>query len=78
MIVTCEECSYVYDDAVCWTICPHGPLGGGNRYCREHDLDPCPFCVPGAKNPLVTDADGAAGERNRTGDGTERIPPITP
>jgi hypothetical protein len=23
MMRTCEKCSVTYDDAVCWTICPH-------------------------------------------------------
>lgn len=53
MNVHCEKCSTVYDDATRWTICPHGPLGGSNRYCRIHDLDPCTFCDPSASNPLV-------------------------
>lgn len=56
MIVACPECGVRYDDFDRWTICPHGPLGGPNRYCRQHDLDPCPFCEPGAVNPLVRPA----------------------
>jgi hypothetical protein len=37
MIVLCLKCGRYYDDAVCWTICPHGPL--------EHGLDEyCPKC----------------------------------
>jgi predicted nucleic acid-binding Zn-ribbon protein len=53
VIVRCTKCGTVYDDAARWTLCPHGPLGGGNRYCATHDLDPCPFCDPTATNPLV-------------------------
>lgn len=54
MIRRCEECEVVYDDVDRWTLCPHGPLSGGNKtYCRIHDLDPCPFCDPAATNPLV-------------------------
>ena len=26
MIVQCEDCKKVYDDAICWTICPHRKL----------------------------------------------------
>ena len=57
MIRQCDKCGVTYDDVNRWTLCPHGPLGGGNStYCRTHDLDPCPFCNPAAKNPLVRTA----------------------
>jgi hypothetical protein len=37
MWVTCETCHREYDDAKCWTICPHGPI--------EWPLtDYCPKC----------------------------------
>lgn len=26
MIVVCQECNRIYDDAKQWTICPHSPL----------------------------------------------------
>lgn len=26
MIVECSKCSREYDDAVCWTFCPHEPF----------------------------------------------------
>jgi hypothetical protein len=46
--VSCGKCGRTYDDAECWTICPHTPLGSPineydpkknpSGYCREHDL----------------------------------------
>lgn len=55
MIRRCDNspsCGGTYDDAVCWTTCPHTPLGTSpkpfhpktnpNGYCREHDLIACP------------------------------------
>lgn len=56
MTQLCETCHRVYDDAACNTMCPHLPLGVSGRYCRHHDLDPCPFCDPTATNPLVRPA----------------------
>ncbi len=45
MIVRCETCKRNYDDAECWTICPHGPLWANpGAYCREHDLVDCFIC----------------------------------
>lgn len=45
MITRCEKCGRVYDDASCWTICPHGPLWASpTAYCRIHDLVNCPHC----------------------------------
>ena len=42
MWVACEKCSRAYDDAECWTICPHGPLWAASQaYCPEHDLVNC-------------------------------------
>ena len=48
MTVTCALCNRSYDDARCWTICPHMPLEFGSKpfhptenphgYCRDHDL----------------------------------------
>ncbi len=26
MIVCCDRCAKHYDDAECWTVCPHNPL----------------------------------------------------
>lgn len=44
MIVRCENCKRLYDDAECWTICPHGPLWAAHdAYCLEHDLVNCRF-----------------------------------
>lgn len=56
MMQRCESCGRGYDDAVCWTICPHQPLGSPNVeradataeqrervYCREHDMFRCPL-----------------------------------
>lgn len=44
MIVVCDHCQRLYDDAEQWTLCPHGPLWAGwEDYCREHDLVACPF-----------------------------------
>lgn len=38
MIVECEKCHRFYDDAKCWTICPHGPLEFPNdHYCPNCD-----------------------------------------
>lgn len=44
MIVTCDKCDRTYDDATCWTICPHNPLyrGPADVLCKEHDLFNCP------------------------------------
>jgi len=52
VIVECALCDRVYDDARCWTICPHMPLETSSKpfdptanphgYCREHDLIGCP------------------------------------
>ena len=43
MVVFCQECETHYDDARCWTICPHNPLdrGADQRACRRHDLFGC-------------------------------------
>jgi hypothetical protein len=44
MVVTCDKCHRLYDDAEQWTICPHGPLWAAHdAYCREHDLVNCPM-----------------------------------
>ena len=38
MNVTCPACRRIYDDATCWTLCPHGPLWAGvNDYCPRCD-----------------------------------------
>lgn len=38
MWVHCPTCRRGYDDAQCWTICPHGPLWAGpHDYCRKCD-----------------------------------------
>lgn len=48
MYVRCEKCGRNYDDAKCWTICPHGPLWAGlSDYCPRCDTvkslhGPCP------------------------------------
>ncbi len=38
-------CGQVYDDAECWTICPHNPLYRGveEQVCKRHDLFDCPY-----------------------------------
>lgn len=47
MVMECVDCHIVYDDATCWTTCPHGPLWADpDAYCREHDLINCPFHEP--------------------------------
>lgn len=33
MIVRCEDCGKMYDDAKCWTICPHPSL---NRHIGDY------------------------------------------
>jgi hypothetical protein len=34
----CKKCLRRYDDAKCWTLCPHGPLGfGPEDYCPKCD-----------------------------------------
>jgi hypothetical protein len=45
VIVSCPNCQKRYDDASCWTICPHNRLDVDPRkvLCREHDLFDCPF-----------------------------------
>lgn len=58
MIVECQKCKALYDDAECWTICPHGPLWASvGSYCPRCDLVDCqthhtgryadPAAVPG-------------------------------
>lgn len=38
MNVQCDKCLRHYDDAQCWTTCPHGPLWAGvNDYCPACD-----------------------------------------
>ena len=45
MIVRCDQCQSMYDDAEQWAICPHGPLWGApGAYCKYHDLVDCPIC----------------------------------
>jgi len=52
MYVYCKRCLRHYDDAVSWTLCPHGPLWAGvSAYCQEHDLVNCPFHIPIAPPP---------------------------
>lgn len=63
MRVQCPDCQKSYDDARCWTICPHMPLEGPVKprsedphgYCREHDLFACPMHED---SPGPTDAYG--------------------
>jgi hypothetical protein len=64
MIVSCPQCRKRYDDAQCWTICPHSPLhvAADAPYCRRHDLFNCYLCKrvkeikdsipPGQASPL--------------------------
>lgn len=42
MWVQCETCQRSYDDAECWTLCPHGPL-----WARLDAYDPKTDCVQG-------------------------------
>lgn len=46
MIVCCNRCSCVFDDAQTNTVCPHYPVGAGPAaYCKTHDLfRPCAVC----------------------------------
>jgi hypothetical protein len=45
LVVRCEDCGHLYDDAEQWTICPHGPLWAGPKaYCPLHDLVHCFIC----------------------------------
>lgn len=41
--MNCERCGRAYDDAQCWTICPHMPLDGtwrdGHGAPGEHGFD---------------------------------------
>ena len=37
MIRRCEKCTVAYDDATCWTICPHEPFIS-DRDARRKDL----------------------------------------
>jgi len=73
MWVRCEKCGRGYDDAECWTICPHGPLwAAADAYCREHDLVDCPMhekkadddggieLTPEQREALTVAADAAA------------------
>lgn len=56
MIVRCQKCCLVYDDAKCWSICPHNPLyrRPADVLCKEHDLFDCPFHgKPGAAVSFV-------------------------
>jgi hypothetical protein len=45
MLVQCDDCNRVYDDANQWTICPHNPLDvgpGPDAFCWRCDLrHPC-------------------------------------
>lgn len=36
MIVQCSTCYKMYDDAECWTMCPHGPLGTSHYFTYEY------------------------------------------
>lgn len=39
MWTRCLRCDRGYDDAACWTICPHGPLDVPlGQFCPVHDL----------------------------------------
>lgn len=47
MYVACGKCDLVFDDASCWTICPHHPLGASPEpqgFCRRCDLFPPCLC----------------------------------
>ena len=38
MWVICETCKKSYDDAKCWTLCPHGPIEFAlSDYCPRCD-----------------------------------------
>ena len=54
MIVHCDRCIRVYDDAQAYTICPHNSLavGPSTPYCREHDLYDCPYCTGSKQDAL--------------------------
>lgn len=48
MIVECPDCHTVYDDAKCWTICPHPTLDGpppGQVDASGHFKHDCDCCV---------------------------------
>ena len=53
MNTQCEKCERYYDDAKCWTICPHGPLWAGlHDYCPRCDTvkiahGPCQHQIEG-------------------------------
>lgn len=60
MTTRCDICGSVYDDAACWTICPHGPLRAApDAYCRRHDLVNCHVCQVAKTNagavPVIED-----------------------
>jgi hypothetical protein len=46
MMVTCPKCKDRFDDARCWTICPHNSLDVAHDepYCRRHDFYNCSLC----------------------------------
>ena len=54
MYVQCGKCRRNYDDAVSWTLCPHGPLWAGpTAYCPKHDLVNCFICEEENMHPSV-------------------------
>lgn len=44
MFTLCDLCNRSYDDATCWTICPHSPLSDAVAVCRKHDRVNCQVC----------------------------------
>ena len=65
MNVRCQECERGYDDARCWTICPHNPLyrGADERVCAEFHTHPNPpvdeNSTVWAQGPSQSDVDAA-------------------
>jgi hypothetical protein len=61
MLVTCNTCRRVYDDAQSWTICPHGPIGFAlTDYCPKCDTlrsvqGPCRHQLEEAANKFLNE-----------------------
>lgn len=45
-MVRCPECGNIFNDATCWTVCPHNSLKAPQDlpYCRRHNLYNCKLC----------------------------------
>jgi len=57
MIVTCQKCRRSYDDAKCWTYCPHDQFIS-DRAAKQKDLA---FQMSGKRLRFNRDPDGKIG-----------------